>query len=634
MGDDEKKKVGMIGASIPTGGGWENLPVSERIRQTFERGVTRAELDLADAFGKGIKPGAIPDIQKRRTREIGDEFGAQFSVHAPYQVEFSSPSPFQQAEAAEILKQSIKYAKDMGAHIITVHPTSVMGGGFRDPFTGQLQTIPGHFICKNKDEFDEWCHEHGIEKKTTQYNHLKLQWDNFFRAQSTLYTQQQAAARPIFMKDYGQTLGFWNLARDHLEWKKKGYSKSEMKPIIEAKLLDVINSPGAAIEIKNEVKRKLDEFNSNPDDFIDNLERENQFRLGWIKKEKQKPDATMEDVNKLYDRISNNSWQQATICVGGRMNRNGTWTHVGSQDSQSNFRAALAQERVIDLKAEEPNVINNLKTTLEMAFKDPKVREMIKKGKIKVSLENLYGINGKTGWLNGFAYYTRPEHLKKALAAAKEAAKKYGVSEDAIGFTFDTEHAAIAHNQTPTEFLDKMKEAGIKITNAHLVGGSPATGVGVFGHKGFGSWEDEIMRKNPELLKKIQETGAPITIEPGSGGIKDVEDALETLRTGAPMEALMAADQAESLHKLGYTAVQQNPGYFQPTADMYSAMVNKGGFYSFGPSVQQPFKSTFGSFASPSLYGGGILHRDTPTNIWGASQPLLYSTKAGEEEGR
>lgn len=618
----EEGRGGTWGASIPAAGGWENLPLPERIRGTFDRGVTRAEIDLADAYQKGIMPGHIPDVQKRIGRQIGAEFGGKFSVHAPYQVEFSSPSSFQQAEAAEILKQTIKYSKDMQAKLITIHPTTVMGSGFQDPFTGALQAVPGYMLCKNKKEFDDYCRIHNIREGTTIYQQVAQYWRMFFNSQSAVMTQQHAAAAPIFAREFGQYGSFYDSVKTVAELEAKGITdNTTLMANVEAVLTRYVSNQQVS-GVSQGASQVFEDFRRNPERFLETLHRN-------IEALRQRGEDPIEGASKIKHQV----WAEATLCVGGEVNEDGTYARPieidGMSEQNRNFREALAGNRVIDLPNEEHRIIDNLKSTLEMAFKDPEVVKLLKENKITLSFENLYGMNPETGWMNGFAYYTRPEHIVAAVRAAREVARKYGIPEDRIGTTFDTEHAAIGYGD-PSKFIDELQRQGIKITHAHVVGGSASGSAPIFGHKGIGSMEDEILRKHPDLLKKLVESGVPMTLEPGMGGIKDIEAGLETMMTGTPTEAMLAANYApEQVRQLGYTG---EPSYYAAAYQLYQGFANKAGFYSFGPHVQEPFRTTFGPIASPTLYSGGIAHRDQPSLIWPSQQPISYRSRQPVDE--
>lgn len=623
----EEGRGGTWGASIPAAGGWENLPLPERIRGTFDRGVTRAEIDLADAYQKGIMPGHIPDVQKRIGRQIGAEFGGKFSVHAPYQVEFSSPSSFQQAEAAEILKQTVKYAKDMQAKLITIHPTTVMGSGFQDPFTGALQAVPGYMLCKNKEEFDDYCRIHNIRPGTTIYQQVEQYWRMFFNSQSAVMTQQHAAAAPIFAAQFGSS-GAWIDSRKKIaELEDRGiHDEAAMEANVEAVLTKFASSQNQ--QVRERAAGILAQFRHNPTGFVNMLKES-------VAEDRQDAAKKGTNVEKMYDEWKKDVWARATLCVGGSLNPDGTPASTMKEsewqlsEQEKNFREALAGNRVIDIPQEEHRIIDNLKDTLERAFTDPEVVKLLKENKITLSFENLYGMNPETGWMNGFAYYTRPEHIVAAVRAAREVARKYGIPEDRIGTTFDTEHAAIGYGD-PSKFIDELQKQGIKITHAHVVGGSASGSAPIFGHKGIGSAEDEILRKHPDLLKKLVESGVPMTLEPGMGGIKDVEAGLETMMTGTPTEAMLAANYApEQVRQLGYTG---EPSYYAAAYNQYQGFANKAGFYSFGAHVAEPFRTTFGPVASPTLYSGGIAHRDQPSLIWPSQQPISYRSRQQADE--
>ena len=625
--DQRKKFAGRLGASIAGAGGWENLPLPERVRQTFERGVTRAELDLGDAYGKKIMPGHVPEVQLKSTKKIGQEFGAEFSVHFPYQVELSSPSGFQQAEAAALIKQTVSYAAGVGAKMIVMHPTAVYQGAFADPYTGSLQNVPMHMLCRDKREFAEFCKIHNVREGSAVKKQLEYEWENFFAAQSAVMQQQHAAAAPIFKQQFAQDGTFLRPAAKIAELMARGTGDpTTLKAAAESEIAKFANSPDPDISAIG--KQALARFQQNPQGMIENYK--NQIRS--LQSKNRNP---AESLNKW----NHGSWARATLCVGGSLNEDGTVAKTikdnpqdefALSEQEDNFRNALARNRITDLSADEDNVIRNLKETFDMALGDPETIRLVKEHGMKLTLENLYGMNVETGWMQGAAFYTRPEHIAKAITAVREVARKHGLSDENIGLTFDTEHATLGYGD-PMKFIDELKRRGIKIDHAHIVGGSASGAAHVFSHKGLGSVEDEVLRAHPGLLERLVDMGVPMTIEPGSGGIRDIEDALHTFATGgvAP-QALMGREYPDALAGLGY--VQTDTAELQTRYDLHQGFVDKAGMYALQPSMAQPFKASFGSLLSPSLYSGGALHKDNTPAIWSSSQPLLYSSKTDKDD--
>jgi len=625
--DMRKKLAGHVGASIAGAGGWENLPLPERVRQTFERGVTRAELDLGDAYGKKIMPGHVPDVQLLHTKQLGEEFGAKFSVHFPYQVELSSPSRFQQAEAAALIKQTVHYAAGVGAKMMVLHPTAVYEGAFADPYTGALQNVPMHMLCKDKKEFEEFCTIHKVREGSAVKQQLNYEWQNFFAAQSAVMQQQHAAAAPIFKQQFAQDATFIRPAMRIAELMKRGGGDfTTLKAAAEAEISKFANSPDP--DISNIGRQALARFQQDPKRMIESYQRQVQS----VKSKNEDPVEVLKKWNW-------GSWARATLCVGGSLNPDGTMAKTikdnpsddeSLSEQERNFRDALARDRLTDLSGDADKVVKNLKDTFDMALSDSETIRIIKEKGLKLTLENLYGMNVETGWMQGAAFYTRPEHIAKAMAALREVAKKHGLSDENIGFTFDTEHATLGYGD-PMKFVDELQKDGVKIDHAHVVGGSGASAAHIFSHKGLGSMDDEILRAHPGLLERLVDMGVPLTIEPGSGGIGDVEDALKTFATGGvPAEALMGREYPQGLEMQGYAQVDQ--GSLQERYDLNQGFVNKADMYSLQPSMGQPFRATFGSLLSPSLYSGGALHKEGQAAFWSSNQPLLYSSKSDKDQ--
>jgi sugar phosphate isomerase/epimerase len=648
-----KKFVGMRGTSIPTGGGWENLPMSERLRQTFERGLTRVELDLADAFNKKIMPGQIPEAQRRISKQIASEFGAAFSVHAPYQVDISSQSWAQRTEAAEIMRQSIKYAKDMGAKYVTFHPTAnLTGASFLDPFTLQATPVPAHFMMRSEDEFKSWCKRNNIKEESPVYEKLHTEAGIMFNAQAMQFTQHYAAAAPTYSQNFGSGGARNEAMKKLIELRAKGVSDQEtlerevalaMRPFVESQDPNV--AAGAHSVFQG--------FQQNPTGFVKELQ-------GNIDASKKQWGVSDSELKKELEDTKARQWQFAAMASGGRIGPNGQVVFDEPLEDENslfrtkkieNFAKAMTLKRQIDLtgvdtpeaKKATGNWIKHMNETFEDVLKNKDVKDALKSG-VKLSIENLWGINPEQGLTDAAGYFNKAEHMAEAVRALQKIAEQNGLPKECITMTFDTEHAAIGSQTNPTEFMKTLQEKypDVPIGHVHLVGGGSQAAI--FGHKGFGSIEDDIARKNPELLKRLIESGAPITIEPGSGGIKDVEEGLSTLLLGAPLEALQAAGQggaeAELIRKIGYLEAPQLPGspdytgkqafsYFGDFAAQNQALVTKS-LYSFGPSLAQPFRATYGAYSSPSLYQGGISHMAPGTNIWGSSQPLLYSMRPKE----
>ncbi|MFH0961225.1 MAG: hypothetical protein V1820_00910 [archaeon] len=683
--------VGKRGTSVPTGGGWENLPMAERLRQTFERGVTRVELDLADAYNKKIMPGHVPDAQKRISKQIATEFGGSFSVHAPYQVDFASIGWGQRIEAAEVMRQSIRYAKDMGAHYVTFHPTAnLSGAAFQDPFTWQATPVPAHLMMRDKQEFDSWCDKNHISQNSPIYQKLRTEAGIMFNAQSMQFTQHYAASAPLYASEFGKTGALMDAQEEIAQQLKKGVTDpEEIRQQVGLKLGTYFNS--ANPDVQRGARASVENLVGNREEFVKALENVKAHLS------KSSPEAFIEYLEDVKKR----KWQLATMAAGGRINLNGStaeqdmrYEHMGDEkhdlfmypkeafaspeqfqeylnnfkntgeaDSKKryNFANAMTLNRQIDLSGADlgsdaknteareatESWIKNLKETFRDVFKNPAIRRDIEEGKIVLSAENLWGVNPELGVTDAAGYFNKAEHMIQAVEELRKVAAECGMKnpEQHIKMTFDTEHAAIGTQQNPTEFINEMKRQGKEdmIGHVHLVGGGSTASI--FGHKGFGSIEDDVARKNPELLKRLVELGVPLTIEPGSGGIKDVEGGLETLLLGAPMDVLQAANtpgikggaEEQLIRNLGYTGMptpayggmRGSSGYFADFASQNAGLITKS-LYSFGPSLAQPFRATYSTLASPSLYQGGISHQMPGTNIWGGSQPMIYSMKNKE----
>jgi len=101
------------------------------------------------------------------------------------------------------------------------------------------------------------------------------------------------------------------------------------------------------------------------------------------------------------------------------------------------------------------------------------------------------------------------------------------------------------------------------------------------------------------------------------------------------MEAMMAMAggpenfSPQFIDRTGYSSrpnEQTAQGYFGTQMPVRS-------FYSFQNEMSlQPMKGAFGSYSMPGRYTGGYTIGPSRTsNVWSSSQPLLYSSKRGND---
>jgi sugar phosphate isomerase/epimerase len=99
------------------------LDVEHQIEVTRELGLNHIELDT-DTPNPYLN---LSDEAKRRVREAGESSGITFSVHLPYSYvggALCSPQESDRRLAVELHKRCIRFAADIGAKYVNVHPGS------------------------------------------------------------------------------------------------------------------------------------------------------------------------------------------------------------------------------------------------------------------------------------------------------------------------------------------------------------------------------------------------------------------------------------------------------------------------------------------------------------------------------
>lgn len=653
----EKGKKGVFGATVapPT----QQADFFSQLRNTFERGVVSAEIDISSLWNEKMGMHGARSVgraEKDRVKHIIAEHGGMATIHAPLGFDFSASMSLSQRKGAQALKETIEYAKEVGAESsITVHPSMLMGASFIDPATGTEQTLPkSYYLCNSVKELDDYIKKHNIKDNLVK-KQIEAEWRNFAVAQAAQFQQQNASFAPQTLREFAQnaTTGRGMTQFIH-ELEKKGLGEEAIATTVERRLAQ-LTEYGASDQITEAAKQALARYNSDPRGFVKLHKDWYEKQINELKKQGHDPTKFEQGLKEFVD----SKWASAAAAVGGDLTREGfeasnilgggpgadkqlmqevMKTNNLDEETLNTlsptgalFVRALSGQRRGDMSEDaEKRVRDNFLETMDMFLKDKQVQDMLKDGKTKLNLENLWGSNPEHGMFEGIPYFNDPVKMAEVVKELKKRARENGLSEDIFGVTFDTQHAlasGVRDEKTgkllkPSEWLDRLKAEGVDVDHVHLVGGSEDSK----GHVAFGDWNDQLAKTDPELWNKLAETGV-INIE-GGKGLADVEKTLEAMwNEGVPLEAMAAsAHVPEEVAALGYQASAAS--FYGEQARMYGAMTTKGGLYSFGPSLSEPGLSQFGSSLAPGLYSGGAMHRDISqmSRTYMSAQPLLYSS--------
>lgn len=276
-------------------------------------------------------------------------------------------------------------------------------------------------------------------------------------------------------------------------------------------------------------------------------------------------------------------------------------------------------------------LIDNVKETFAVLFHDEKAKELLNKGEMKLCIENIFGPNFRTGATGGYPMGWSPEQMEKIINAIKEVAKEEGVDPNAIGMTFDTQHALVGPGEalgTSSDldwWFDELKKRGLKIDHAHLVGGHKGSH-DTWGHVGLGDMIDEVMREHPDVVDRLAEAGC-LNFEAGPRGIPDLETSIETVLHGGTPPLAMAAEAGFTggAEILGYS---QKPGSFYEGAyNTNRASVTRGQFYAFSNPMERSawqFAMNNSWYGIPSMITPGAIQAATAGQLqktWTTYQP-------------
>lgn len=672
MADKAPKRKPTLGATVapPT----EKADFLSQLQNTFERGVVSAEVDIGGLlnekggggsvvtmFGEAERistgPAGAHDSLIKKMKTIANTFGGKFTTHAPMQANPSDIMPVGQAKAAQLLKESVDYTQKLGGSVITVHPIGQMEYYFTDPFIGTKMPVNNPFyLAANKKELEELFNKFNVNDGLLR-EQITKEWKNWVNVLPTVFAERYGALAAQEIGVFADNAAKWKLGeiakttknnpREFLE-KSEAYLNSGLDPTV-ARSVDTVRGEIIALMNGDSNRARL---------FLETLERgvdfhEKQAKSLWPKiamasTEPFNKDGTIPklkkspEVSRILEKYQNR--QKLTPIEADKLNRA--------------FRAAREDIRVdawgelVDPKKggtrfgpfndSQEQIMNSIKTTFKMMLKGIKndkksgAYKALKNGKLKIGLENLFPTRPEKGYMQGFAYFYKPEHMAELIKELRNIAtsKEIGLPKEAITMTFDVGHAA-ASKYKPSDFLDALKKKGIQPGHVHMVGGS---GYG-HGHIAWGDWLDEVSKMDPGIVEKLMDVGV-INIE-GGAGLHDVDVTLNALwDRGVPVEAMMAMagnpDQftADNVRYSGFDPAGI-PYMERQLRDMgyQGTQMPQRAFYSFqNEAIGAPMRSAFGSYTAPALFGGGYTMGPGRTSaIWSSSQPMLYSSKSGGE---
>ncbi len=619
----DKIKKTPFGATVPPPD--QNADFITQLEQTFQRGVVSAELDVGGLFSKNqgggsVKtfwgeaarisegPAGVHDTIFKRMKEIANAFGGRFTVHAPMQAEPAGMTSIEKARAANILKKTIEYADKMGAGVITVHPIGSMGYYFVEPFLNQKMPVENpFFLAKNEKELKDLFKKYDVKDPLLK-DQIQREWANFIQVLPTIFAEKFGAQAGELVENFSTRAADYAL---HQLLNKYGDNVNAINQMLLENYHPRV-ADRARARLSRVIRQVGDKF------VVDKNE---------LAKLKSELAARVSDRRFLGELT--NSWLLVDLASLKPVKMDGQLVKSYKDELETRKQAwELAMShlsRFGPFKDSIKQIEKNVEDTFSKLLKDPEVKKMLKKGNIKIALENLFPARPEKGYMAGFAYFYEPEHMAKIIKKLRAIAKANGIPEDRITMTFDIGHAA-ASKIKPSKFLKELKKRGIKPGHVHIVGGRG------FGHEhiAWGDWLDEVSRMDPDILKKVMDLGI-VNIEGGLGH-HDTEVTLNAMwDQGMPLEAILAMSGGpEPSPGLLRYAGFGDASYWQDRAQAYwsSGFASKG-FYSFQyENTPGPMRTAFGAYTAPALFGGGysIGPGRTP-NVWSSSQPLLYSSK-------
>ena len=665
MADKPPVKKRTLGASVapPT----EKADFLAQLQNTFERGVVSAEVDIGGLinekggggsvvtmFGEAERistgPAGVHPSLINKMKDIANTFGGKFTTHAPMQANPSDIMPVGRAKAAQLLKESLEYTQKLGGSVMTVHPIGQMEYYFTDPFIGQKMPVNNPFyLAKDEEELTTLLNKFDVNDELLR-DQIKKEWHNWVGVLPTVFAERYGALAAQDISSFSNSAASWQLG-EIAEKNKNGIDSflQEADVLIKSrKLTDTVSS--AALRILGQIERAPREEKQNLINTLSKLKGryEDEPESLWPKiamvsldavdKDGSRAKLSKESINLIR---AKGSYENLSPEEKRRVNDDNRNAHEELRVKAWGklMTGSEGKNRFGPFDESEKQIMESIKDTFRMIFKNVKKEKgelftSLKNKKLKIGLENLFPARPEKGYMQGFAYFYKPEHMAKLIKEVRKVAREEGLPEDIVTLTFDTGHAA-ASKMTPSEFLEKLQKAdpSIKPGHVHIVGGS---GYG-HGHIAWGDWLDEVSKMDPGIVGKLMDMGVITNIE-GGAGLHDVDVTLNALwDRGLPVEAMlaMAGGPVQNDKLMDYTSF--DPAGIPYMRGVIDEMGYQGGampqraFYSFqNEAIGEPMRGAFGSYTAPALFGGGYTIGPGRTSaLWASSQPLLYSSKSG-----
>ena len=649
------RKKPAVGATVPPPS--EKADFFTQLQGTFERGVVSAEVDVGGllnergggksvltAFGEAAPitsgPAGVHDQIFRKMKDIANTFGGRFTVHAPMQANPSETMPVGQTKAAALLKQTADYAARLGAGVVTVHPIGQMEAYFIDPFVGTKMPLPNVFyLAKNEKELDQLMDKLNVHDPIVK-SQVRQEWRNFINTIPMHFAEKFGSIATQDMDNFADLVARKDVGELLLKHRNNPQALlkkiDEMKPLLHPQVRQHIDLLKVQLFTPD---GRLNEHQVN--DLLKNLDRyRDESLVRWRRVAMTSFDPIDEngavvplDDPELVRKAKKGKLTRREVREVQSRLREKAWEHVVG-----------AHERFGPFEDSEKVIMDSIQNTFRKFFRGIKEEKgqtykLLKKGKLKLALENLFPAAPEKGVMMGYAYFYTPEHMAKVIRALRRVAKEEGFSPDVVTMTFDIGHAAASSHvlrdkkgrpMTPSQFLKALRKEGINPEHFHIVGG-PGYG---HQHIAWGDWLDEVSRMDPGIINELVDAGV-INIE-GGAGLHDVEVTLNAMwNEGLPLEAMLAVASSPE----GFTPSMAPYGGFAPGPYLEGGRLYAGGqlpqraFYSFqAETVGAPLMTSYGNYSMPGLFGGGYsIGPGATPRVWASSQPLLYSSKSNNE---
>ncbi|HDR53210.1 MAG TPA: sugar phosphate isomerase/epimerase [archaeon] len=647
MADRKKPAVGATVAPPD-----QNADFLTQIQNTFERGVVSAEVDLSGLYGKedqgggSVKtlwgeasrittgPAGVHNQLIHRMKEMASSFGGRFTTHAPLQTDPANITRIGRSEAAHSLKNSLEYTKKLGANVMTIHPIGRMGYYFIDPFVGSSQGVPNPFmLAADKDELNGLFKKFNVRDPLLK-KELEKSWENWVQVLPTHFAQQFGAQSVELMNLLAGDIAQKELTRFANQNKTPEAISDFVKGAIgryDPRVAEKIKEVAEGLIVQKDVMSPpqiSEAYLANMNRVVNSEQFKHRLDELWA----QANLATLAPIAKdgkpeSESEIRKAAWKwymKDKVKIDMAYKEKLLQTATGER--RRNIQDWMPAVRMGPFEDAERVIMTSVVSTFKLLLSDPEVKKTLQQKNLKLAIENLFPAAPDKGYMAGFSYFYKPEHMAKLIKELKSVAKANGVPEDRITMTFDVGHAA-ASGIKPTKFLEDLKKHGIKPGHVHLVGG-PGYGEG---HIAWGDWLDEVSRMDPGVMAKLVDMGV-VNIE-GGAGLYDAEVTLNAMwNEGVPLEALMAiaGGPTPTMSDLKYTGFKAPPYWAQAAQQFRGTGLAQRAFYSFSAETAgAPMQTAFGSYSMPGFTGGGYLHGPPRTPaIWGGAQPLLYSGKS------